>query len=114
MTDLDQVGRVAEVLETYEVFFDRPCRHEPVENADTSRLVVGSARTSTAERLLTDDCARALLVIVDVSCRVAQSVCREKERIAVRGKAAAQGGISRGTGQHTCTCLDSHCTGQSI
>lgn len=95
MSDLDKIGRVAEVLETYEVFFDRPCRHEPVENANTSRLVVGSARTSTAERLLTNDCACALLVIVDIPCCIAQSVCREKERVAVGGKAAAQGGMSR-------------------
>lgn len=95
MSDLDKIGRVAEVLETYEIFFDRPCRHEPVENANTSRLVVGSARTSTAERLLTNDCACALLVIVDIPCCIAQSVCREKERVAVGGKAAAQGGMSR-------------------
>ena len=85
---LHEVGRVQVVLEPYEVLLDAARRHEAVEDRDGARLVVGAARARTSEWLLTDNGARALLVVVDVPGRVAQSVRRLHECVAVRGETA--------------------------
>ena len=85
---LHEVGRVQVVLEPYEVLLDAARRHEAVEDRDGARLVVGAARARTSEWLLADDGTRALLVVVDVAGRVAQTVGRLEQRLALRGETA--------------------------
>ena len=85
---LHEVGRVQVVLEPYEVLLDAARRHEAVEDRDRARLVVGAARARTTERLLADNGARALLVVVDVARSVAQTVGRLEQRLALRGETA--------------------------
>lgn len=74
------------VLEPDEVLFDGARGHEAVEDGNGTRLVVRAAATRTAERLLSDDGARALFVVVDIAGRVAESVGRLQERLAVCGE----------------------------
>ena len=78
------------VLEPYEVLLDAARRHEPVEDRDRARLVVGAARARTSEWLLADNRARALLVVVDVTSRVAQTVSRLEQRLAFRGETVCE------------------------
>ncbi len=78
-----EVRRVRKVLEPDEVLLDAPRGHEAVEDRDAARLVVRAAPSRTAERLLADNRARALLVVVHVAGRVAQAVRRVHERLAV-------------------------------
>ena len=85
---LHEVRGVEVVLEPDEVLLDAARGHEAVEDRDGARLVVRAAAPRTAERLLPDDGARALFVVVDVPGRVAQSVRRLHECVAVRGKTA--------------------------
>jgi hypothetical protein len=84
-----RVARVRPVLETHKVLLDAPRAHEAVEERDAARLVVGPARARAAERLLADDRAGALLVVVHVPRRVPQRGRRADERGAVGGEAMA-------------------------
>ena len=81
---LHKVGRVQVVLEPYEVFLDAARGHEAVEDRDATGLIVRAARACTAEWLLTDDRSCALLVVVDVACRVAEAVSGLQKHLAVR------------------------------
>ena len=87
---LHEVGRVQVVLEPYEVLLDAARRHEAVEDRDRARLVVGATRARTSEWLLADNGARALLVVVDVAGRVAQTVGRLEQRLAFRGETVCE------------------------
>ena len=82
-----QVRRVLEVLEADEVVLHAARANKAVEDADATGLVVGAASTRAAERLLADDSACALLVVVHVAGGVAQLVARLDERLAVGGEA---------------------------
>ena len=70
----NKVGGILEVIQANEVLFDAPCTNEPIENADTTSLVVRTTSTSTSERLLADNGTCAFLVVVHVSGGVAQAV----------------------------------------
>ena len=83
-----EVRRVEVVLEPDEVFLDAARGDKAVEDRDATSLVVCSACPRTTERLLADDRARALFVVVDVARRVPQPVRRLQEHLAVRGEAA--------------------------
>ena len=75
-------------LEPDKVLLYAARRHEAVEDRDGARLVIRAAAPRPAERLLPDDGARALFVVVDVPGRIAQSVRRLHECVAVRGETA--------------------------
>lgn len=81
---LSKVGRVREVLEPDKVLLDAARGHEAVEDRDAARLVVCAAAPRATERLLADDRARALLVVVHVAGGVTQAVRRVYEGLAVR------------------------------
>lgn len=80
---LSQVRRVEVVLEADEVLLDAPRRDEAVEDRHAPGLVVCAARARTTERLLPNNGTRALLVVVDVAGRVAQSVGSLEQSLAV-------------------------------
>lgn len=79
-----KVRWVREVLEPDEVLLDAPRGHEAIEDRDAARLVVRAAAPRATERLLADDRARALLVVVHVAGGVTQAVRRVYEGLAVR------------------------------
>jgi len=81
--NLHQVARVPIFLQPNETLLDTPCGYEPVEDADTSGLVVRTAAPGTSERLLTDNSSRALIVIVHVSSSVAETVGGLDEHLSV-------------------------------
>ena len=88
MMILHEVGRVLKSAQTDEALLDAARADEAQEQVHAARLVVRPARASAAERLLPDDGARALLVVVDVAGRVAQTVGRLEQRLALRGETA--------------------------
>jgi hypothetical protein len=70
----NQVAWVLEVFEANKVLLDAPRAHETIEEADATRLVVRSARTSTTKRLLTNYGTSALIVVVNVTRSMPESV----------------------------------------
>jgi hypothetical protein len=68
---LYQVGRVLEVFQPNKALLNTPDRHKPVEDTHASRLVVGAAPPCTTERLLADNGACALFVIIHITSSVA-------------------------------------------
>ena len=89
-TPLRKIRRIEVVLKPDKVLLDAARGDEAVEDRDAARLVVRAARARTAERLLANDRARALFVVVDVARRVPQAVRRVQERLAVRREAACE------------------------
>ena len=83
---LNQVRGVDVIFQSDKVLLDTPRTHEAIENADTPRLVVRAARASTAKRLLPHNGAGALLVVVHVTCSVAQCVGRFEQGGALGGE----------------------------
>ena len=73
------VRRVQVAREWHEVVLDAPDRHEAPEDAHAARLVVRAARARAAKRLLPDDRARALLVVVDISSSVSENTTRMRK-----------------------------------
>ena len=110
---LREVRGVEVVLEPDEVLFDGARGHEAVEDGNGTRLVVRAAATRTAERLLSDDGARALLVVVDVARSVAQAVGRLEKCLAFRGETmySASANLEREKLRHV---RDIHGTGESV
>jgi hypothetical protein len=78
-----RVARVCPALQAHKVLLDTPSAHEAVEERDGARLVVRPRRARAAERLLSDDRTRALLVVVHVPRGVAERRRRVHERSAV-------------------------------
>lgn len=71
---LNQIRRIPNLLQANEVLLDAPRVNKPVEDTNTSSFIVGTARTSSSERLLANNCTRAFFVVVDITGRVAQCV----------------------------------------
>ena len=90
-----QVGRVDVVFNPDKVLLDAPRRDEAVEDGHAACLVVRTTRTRTAKWLLADDRARALLVVVNVTRRVTQTVRRLQESLAF--------GCEDSSGERICT-----------
>lgn len=85
--DLHQVTRVTILPQPNETFLDAPRRHEPVEDIDTSCLVIRSAPPTTSEGLLTYDGSRAFLVVIHVSGCIPKLVCGFHKHLPVRSEA---------------------------
>lgn len=84
---LYQVGGILEILQPDKVLLDTARADEAIEDTDTTRLVVRTTCPGSAEWLLPDDGAGALLVIIHVSCCVAKSICCGEECMAVGSEA---------------------------
>lgn len=84
---LYQVGRILEILQPDKILLDAARADEAVEDADTARLVVRTTCPCSTEWLLPDYSARALLIVIHVSCCVSQPVRRGEECMAVGGEA---------------------------
>lgn len=82
-TILYKIGRIEVILQRHEVFLDTPRRHKAIEDRHASCLVVCAACSSTAERLLPDDGAGALLIVVHVAGGVAQLVGSKEQCLAL-------------------------------
>lgn len=85
--NLHQVARVRILLQSNETLLDTPRGHKPVEDADTSSLIVRTATPGTSKRLLTNNGSRALLVVIHVSGSVTEPVGGLDEHLSVRSEA---------------------------
>jgi hypothetical protein len=76
-----------EILQSHKVLLYAPGAHKPVEDRNASGLIVRSTRACTTKRLLANDGTRALLVVVHVTSRVAETVGSCQKRLAVASEA---------------------------
>src|SRR5438874_12174194 len=88
--------RVPGVTWRHEVLFDRPGAGPADQVEHAARLVIGAAGTPAAERLLTDDGSRRLVVLVEVAGGVAQRRIGLGHRRAVLREDGASKRIGRG------------------
>lgn len=85
--DLHQVARIPVFLQPDETLLDAPRGYKPVEDADTSSLIIRTAAPGASERLLADNSSGTLLVVVHVPGSVAEPVGGLDKYLSVRGEA---------------------------
>lgn len=74
----NQIRGIVEVFQPDKVLLDAPRTNKAIEDTDATGLVVGATSSGATERLLADNCSRALFVVIDVTSRIAETVCGGK------------------------------------
>jgi len=82
----NQVGQVLEIFQSNKVLLDAPWRDKSIEEVDTASLIVRPTATGTSEWLLTDNSTCTLLVVINVTCGMAQLIGCSDERLAIGRK----------------------------
>lgn len=90
------VTRIRHGRRPQEFLLDGPHADEAREQRHAAGLVVGAGRAGSAERLLSDDGARALGVDVEVAGGVAEAVLDEADGLAVAREDGARQPVARG------------------
>jgi hypothetical protein len=70
----NQIRRIPKFLQPNKVLLDTARAHESVEDRNAPCFVVGSTCASATEWLLTDNRARALIIVVHIASGIAQFV----------------------------------------